>query len=131
MKITGKQSRSARSLLKWNIHDLANRVKGIVAKRIDSFEHGMVHLMEWENDEIVKSFKSNGIVFKADLEVALEKGGKTEKEKQQVSGSGGEGMRVTVTAEEVMLASPADPASGAQPAASREDATRKKKDGTY
>ena len=72
-RITGKQSKTSRSLLKWNIYDLANRVKSILPKRLDSFEHGMVHLMEWENDEVVRAFKKAGILFKADLEVVLQK----------------------------------------------------------
>src|ERR1700678_1611470 len=100
-KITGKQSRAARSLLQWNIYDLANRVKKLPAKRIDSFEHGMVHLMEWENDELVRCFKKQGIAFKADLEVALHKDDKEAEPMQE--GMHGEGARIRLDADQTVL----------------------------
>lgn len=71
-KLTGKQCRTARGLLKWNIYDLANRINGVNPKRIDSFERGMVHIAEWENDEMVTAFRKEGVTFNADLEVVLD-----------------------------------------------------------
>ena len=101
LRLTGKQSKSARSLLKWNLYDLGNRVKGVVPKRIGSFEHGLVHLMEWENDELVRAFKKAGILFKGDLEVVLDKSKPT-----QDAGSGGgmhgEGERIVLRTEQVL-----------------------------
>lgn len=70
-RITGKQCKTARSLLKWNLHDLAARVKAILPRRIDSFEHGVVHLMEWEYAELLRVFVKAGIHFKPDMEVTL------------------------------------------------------------
>ena|SRR5579884_3048578 len=71
-KITGKQCKKARSLLKWNLQDLASRLaSGIQTSRIDSFEKGFVHVMQWENDELSKAFKAAGIEFSSDLEVYL------------------------------------------------------------
>lgn len=92
-KITGKQCMRARALLKWNIHDLVNRVKGMVPKRVDSFEHGSVHLMEWENDELVRAFKKRGIHFKADLDVVLETEGVDPERNLKIQG---DGMHITI-----------------------------------
>jgi hypothetical protein len=91
---------ASRALLKWNLYDLANRVKGLPPKRIDSFEHGTVHLMEWENDELVTAFKKAGILFKADLEVVLEK---EEAQREALLATAGEGARVVLDGDQTVL----------------------------
>jgi len=106
-KITGKQCRQARSLLKWNLHDLASRVKSILARRIDSFEHGTVHLQPWENEALATAFKKAGILLKADLEVALAKDTSSEPEERPLNLMHGEGGRIVLSTDEVML--PGDP----------------------
>jgi hypothetical protein len=99
-KLTGRQSTASRALLKWNLHDLANRVKGMQPKRIDSFEHGTVHLMPWENDELVTAFRKAGIRFKENLEVALEK---EEAQREALLGTAGEGARVVLDGDQTVL----------------------------
>jgi CDP-glycerol glycerophosphotransferase (TagB/SpsB family) len=69
-RITGKQCKAARSLLKWNLQDLASRVR-VEIKRIESFESGNVPLHAWEMEELVKCFKDKGCIFRSDLSVAL------------------------------------------------------------
>jgi len=86
-KITGKQCKAARALLKWNLSDLANTLSGIVPRRIESFERGMVHLAEWENKDMVASFKKEGIAFRADMEVVLHTDRKEERLGVQVNGA--------------------------------------------
>jgi hypothetical protein len=102
LKVTPKQCKTARSLLKWNVHDLANVVKGVPAKRIESFEQGTVHLAEWENDQIMRALKKAGIAFKADLEVSLEKSNTTQE--AQKTGGQGEGARIVLGANQAILA---------------------------
>jgi len=70
LRITSKQCKSARSLLKWNIHDLASRTN-VLSKRIDNFEKGMCHLHQPENDDIVRVYVEAGIEFRSDFEVVL------------------------------------------------------------
>lgn len=77
MNITGKQSRAARALLKWNLHDLASRTR-VLAKRIDSFEKAMCHLHKGEHDEVVRVFVEAGIEFLPDFEVILNRAQKAE-----------------------------------------------------
>jgi len=100
-KLSGKQCKMARSLLKWNIYDLANHVKGILPKRIDSFEHSMVHLIEWENDEMVRAFKKQGILFKSDMDVALHKVEQTQD--VQTAGMTEEGAHIRLDADQNVL----------------------------
>ena len=70
--ITAKQCRASRSLLKWNLQDLASRCN-IPAKRIDCFEKAIVHLYQNENLEIMDIFKKEGVEFLSDFEVRLRK----------------------------------------------------------
>lgn len=101
-KLTGKQSKSARSLLKWNLHDLSNRIQSIVPKRIDSFEHGRVHLLQWENNELVKIYKKAGIIFGADFEVSLQQTDKEQEQQQRGMQSEG-GARIILGADQSVL----------------------------
>lgn len=70
LKITGKQSKAARGLLKWNVHDLTSRCT-VQGRRIESFERGTIQLQMPENDELVRAYKAEGIEFKGDMEVKL------------------------------------------------------------
>ena len=94
MKLTGKQSRTARALLKWNLHDLAARVH-TGAKRIENFENGIVHLQKFENEELVETYTKAGIEFRGDFEVVLK--GKRREESHGVT----EAMQINVTQEEL------------------------------
>jgi hypothetical protein len=98
-KITAKQCRAARSLLKWNIQDLGSRVQRIPSRRIDSFEHSAVHIMEWENDELVTVFRKAGIRFN-DMEVTLEK---EETEHKVLQVGSGEGVHIVLDADQSVL----------------------------
>lgn len=87
-------------MLKWNISDLVNQLKNIQTKRIDSFEHGLVHFMEWENDALVRCFKKAGIRFKSDMEVSLE----TDKaDGNQANAIQGDGARIVLDAEQKVI----------------------------
>ncbi len=68
--ITSRQCKQARSLLKWNPQDLASRTR-IPVRNIERFEKGVTRLMLPENDEIMKTFKKNGIIFKDNFDVML------------------------------------------------------------
>ena len=70
--ITSKQCRQSRSLLKWNVPDLANK-SGLMADRIDKFERNIVRLTAIEAKELIKTLEDSGIEFKADFEVKLKK----------------------------------------------------------
>ena len=70
VQITPKQSMRARSLLKWNIYDLANRTH-VQPGQIDRFEKGLSRLMRPDNDTIVKAYKKEGIIFLENMEVRL------------------------------------------------------------
>lgn len=94
MKLSGKQSRSARGLLKWNLHDLASKVKTPI-KRLESFEKGVLHLQKVENDELINAYKKEGIEFRGDFEVVL-------KEKKEARNYGGETVTVAIDADELL-----------------------------
>lgn len=90
-KLTGKQCKQARGLLKWNVYDLSSHVNGINPKRIESFERGMVHIAEWENDEMVKAFRKEGVAFNAELDVVL---AEADKKRNVASGGAGDGAHI-------------------------------------
>jgi len=71
IKITGRQSKSARALLKWNIPDLATRCK-LRSARVTSFENGLLQLQGWEMQELMDAYKGHGIIFSSDLSVHLQ-----------------------------------------------------------
>lgn len=73
MKLSPRQCRTARSLLKWNYHDLSSK-SGVAPKRIEEFERATLHLQKSENDELVDTFHKQGIEFKADFQVVLTDG---------------------------------------------------------
>jgi len=103
VRIISKQSRAARSLLKWNINDLATR-SGVPQRRLDQFEKNVLHLVKGENDAVVSAFKKVGIQFKDNFEVILS-------EAQDGSGGGKrpvnvkEHMRVTINPDNEIFAS--------------------------
>lgn len=97
-KLTGKQCKQARALLKWNVYDLASRVNGINPRRIESYERGMVHMAEWENDEMVSAFRKEGIQFNAEMDVTLNAADKTSSA-VKVGGTG-EGARIQLDADQ-------------------------------
>lgn len=82
--ITGKQCQKARGLLKWNHRDLGTRC-ALDAKRIDSFEKGVIRLQKFEMDAVMTAFDKEDVQFKANFEVALKSG--------QKSSSGGGGSQ--------------------------------------
>lgn len=100
-KLTGKQCRQARGLLKWNVYDLSSHVSGINAKRIESYERGMVHIAEWENDEMVTAFRKAGIQFNDELDVTLKEKAKSG---GAVLGGSGEGAHIALNADQSILA---------------------------
>ncbi len=97
-KLTGKQCKQARALLKWNVYDLASRVNGINPKRIESYERGMVHTAEWENDEMVTAFRKEGIQFNAEMDVTLSASDKVATSVKV--GGGGEGAHIQLDADQ-------------------------------
>jgi len=78
-QITAKQSRQARSLLKWNIHDVLNKCE-IRQQRLDQFERGTLRISRPENDALVKVYLDHGIIFTSDHDVKL---GRVESAKQR------------------------------------------------
>lgn len=60
--ITGKQLRRARALVKWNLHDLANRTH-IPFQQLERFEHGRMRLTKPENDEVISVFERHSVEF--------------------------------------------------------------------
>jgi hypothetical protein len=60
--ITGKQMRRARALVKWNLHDLANRTH-ISFQQLERFEHGRMRLTKPENDEVIRVFDRHSVAF--------------------------------------------------------------------
>ncbi len=68
--LTAKQSKRARSLLKWNIQDVVSR-SAIIKKRLEQFEHSQLTLMKSENDDLVKLYTKQGIAFHRSGEVSL------------------------------------------------------------
>jgi hypothetical protein len=71
-RISNRQCRQARSLLKWNPQDLACRTH-ITARRIEGFERGSVRLMLPEQKELVDIFEKAGLVFTGENDVAFSK----------------------------------------------------------
>ena len=69
-QISSKQSRQARSLLKWNHHDVIGKCT-LRLQRLDHFERGILRLTRPENDELVKVYVDHGIYFSGDGEVKL------------------------------------------------------------
>jgi len=100
-KLTGKQCKQARALLKWNVYDLASRVNGINPKRIESYERGMVHMAEWENDEMVTAFRKEGIQFNAELDVTLSASDKVATSVK--IGGTGEGAHIQLDADQSIM----------------------------
>lgn len=100
-KLTGKQCKQARALLKWNVYDLASRVNGINPRRIESYERGMVHMAEWENDEMVTAFRKEGIQFNAELDVSLVVADKSTTSLR--IGGTGEGARIHLDADQSIV----------------------------
>jgi hypothetical protein len=100
-KITGKQCKTARSLLKWNVNDLSSRLRSVPAKRIESFERGIVHIQEWENDEIVKAMRKEGVEFRSDFEVILK--AKVTEVAPDTHAGGGDGARIVLDGEQNVL----------------------------
>lgn len=99
-KLTGKQCKMARALLKWNIYDLVTRLNAISPKRIDSYERGLVHIAEWENDEILKAFRKEGVQFNTDMDVVLKDGQKA----KPAGGHGtGQGAHIVLDADNSVL----------------------------
>jgi hypothetical protein len=70
--ITGKQCQQARNLLKWNQRDLSTRAS-LDAKKIDSFEKGVVRLQKGEMEGITSAFYKEDVMFKGNFEVELKK----------------------------------------------------------
>lgn len=71
-QINAKQSRKARSLLKWNVHDVISKC-AIRVQRFDNFERGSIRLTRPENDELVKLYSDQGIRFTGNHDVVLRK----------------------------------------------------------
>lgn len=101
-RITSKQCRAARCLLKWNINDLA-KTTGLPSKRLDGFERSAVILQSAENDSILKAFKKEGLIFTTDLEVFLSNGAKDDSTGTKAQGGGtqttggqGDGMTILI-----------------------------------
>lgn len=70
LQITPKMCARARSLLKWNVNDLA-KATNIAPQTIESFERGIKRLIKPDNDSMLKIFKEHGIRFKENMEVEL------------------------------------------------------------
>lgn len=100
-KLTGKQCKVARGLLKWNVYDLANHVSRIDAKRIESYERGNAHLAEWENDELVKAFRKEGVRFNNDLDVVL--GDSDTMRQNKNAGNSKQGAVITLDADQSII----------------------------
>ena len=77
--LTSRQCRKARHLLKWNIHDITSQVR-VDPRKMEKFERGTTRLLPHENNEIVKLFLANNIVFAANYEVELKTDKKNKKE---------------------------------------------------
>lgn len=70
LQLTPKMSSRARSLLKWNVNDLA-KASNVQPKTIESFERGIKRLIKPDNDAMFKIFKEHGIRFKDNMEIEL------------------------------------------------------------
>ncbi|MBY0354222.1 MAG: hypothetical protein K2Q12_00660 [Rickettsiales bacterium] len=71
MNLSGKQCKTARGLLKWNVRELEFR-STVRAKQIEMFEQGTKALMMNHREMLAKAFKKEGIVFLDFGEVTLE-----------------------------------------------------------
>ncbi len=71
----------ARSLLKWNLHDLASKTN-IPPKHLERFERSITRLTMPEAKEVIKVFEKNGIIFCDNMDVMLDK-----KEDEEEGGS--------------------------------------------
>lgn len=69
-QITSNQCRKARSLLKWNIHDVVSKCN-VSPPRLERFERASIRLTRPENEELVKLFIKHGIQFTEDFDVLL------------------------------------------------------------
>ncbi len=70
LKLTGRQCKTARNLLKWNIHDLSSRV-GIPSTRLGDFESGTAHLVPPEMQGVIRVLEQAGIIFHPDSHLTL------------------------------------------------------------
>lgn len=77
VQITPKMSKQARSMLKWNIHDVVSKCK-LNPNRLEQFEKGLFRLTRTENEELYDVYTDHDIIFTKDFEVKL---GKIEKKK--------------------------------------------------
>lgn len=68
IRLTPRQSKRAREMLRWNLTDVAARTR-VPLKKFEQFERGMIRLMMPENDEIVRLYKKQGLIFRDDLDV--------------------------------------------------------------
>ncbi|GEM_PF-6361784 len=71
-QITPRQCKQARSLLKWNVQDLAVKAK-LYPKQIERFEKSLTRVTMPEMDAMVKIFKQEGIQFLDNMDVILAK----------------------------------------------------------
>lgn len=71
-RITSRQAKSARAILKWNLPDIAAKTN-IRPERINSFEKGLLQLHKWEMEEMIKAYQDAGIIFKVDLSVTYDR----------------------------------------------------------
>jgi hypothetical protein len=84
MHISGKQSKTARGLLKWNVRELEFR-STVRARLIESFEKGLKPLPSTQREMLFKVFKKEGIVFQENGDVRLDE---AEKGKSAKHGQG-------------------------------------------
>ena len=68
--ITARQCKQARSLLKWNIHDIASKTN-IPPKHLERFERSVTRLTMPEAKEVIHVFEKHGICFLDNLDVIL------------------------------------------------------------
>ena len=74
--ITAKQSKQARSLLKWNVQDVISKCTIAIA-RLEAFERGNIRLSKPENETLHQLYVDHGIEFGADFDVRLKKKSQT------------------------------------------------------
>lgn len=70
--ITARQSLQARSLLKWNLHDLASKTN-LTPKYLERFERSLTRLTMPEAKQVITVYEKNGIIFLDNMDVMLEK----------------------------------------------------------
>jgi hypothetical protein len=71
MLITGRQCKSARALLKWNLRELEFR-STIRARVLEPFEKGTKTLLPSQREQLFKIFTDEGVVFTEHGEIRLE-----------------------------------------------------------